>query len=174
MESLKTSTKFIIVNQIIITICQMISIIYCFFDKDERDITIFINLAFICFFLTVIIDIKLTYDFTRNKGMRLFLNIILLSISGFFQFGGFFCGIFWRSPHELSVLFGIIFLDIIVYMIAYLCIVICVQSKSNQEMNQLGNVQFVNPLNYNDNVYYNINDNIINPQNDENIKTTAN
>jgi hypothetical protein len=59
-------------------------------------------------------------------------------------------------------------------MIAYLCIVICVQSKSNQEMNQLGNVQFVNPLNYNDNVYYNINGNIIIPQNTESIKTIAN
>ena len=40
MENLKPSTKFIIVSQIIIIFCQMISVIFCFFNKDESGVNI--------------------------------------------------------------------------------------------------------------------------------------
>ena len=94
MESLKPPVKFIIVSQIIITICQMISVIYCFMEDDKEEIRIFSNLTFIFFFPTVLIDIILKYDFTGNNIITLIIKIILLLISGFFQFCGFF---FWSK-----------------------------------------------------------------------------
>ena len=40
MKNLKPSTKFIIVSQIIIIFCQMISVIFCFFNNDESGVNI--------------------------------------------------------------------------------------------------------------------------------------
>ena len=181
MSSLRAPILFIIVSQIIIAICQMISVIYCFMENEKGEVMLYINLTFIFFFPTILIDINIKYDYAGNNGTKLLLKIILLLISGFFQFCGFVAGMsiciffFFRCPpsHPLNEFHGIMVLVMIVFFIAYLCIVICIESKSNQEMSQLGNIQLVNPLNYNDNVYYNINDNIIIPQNTENIKTTV-
>ena len=172
MESLKPPVKFIIVSQIIITICQMISVIYCFMENENGELMKFINLTFIFFFPTVLIDIILKYDFTGNNTITLIIKIILLLISGFFQFCGFFFGASFCLPmlgcsssHPLNALHGILFLLMIVYFIAYLCIIIKIKAKNTQQISQLDNPQLVNPLNYNDNAYYNINENIIIPQN---------
>ena len=67
MKNLKPSTKFIIVSQIIIIFFQMISVIFCFFNSDESGVNYCCYFTFICFFLTVIIDILLDYDFTKKK-----------------------------------------------------------------------------------------------------------
>ena len=181
MSSLRAPILFIIVSQIIIAICQMISVIYCFMEDDKEEIRIFSNLTFIFFFPTVLIDIIVKYDFTGNIAITLIIKIILLLISGYFQFWGFFAGASFCLPflgcsssHPLNALHGIMVLVMIFYFIAYLCIVIRIKAKNTQQISQLDNPQLVNPLNYNDNVYYNINDNIIIPQNTENIKTTAN
>ena len=176
MPSLRAPIKFIIISQIIIVICQMISVIYCFMEDDKEEIRIFSNLTFIFFFPTVLIDIILKYDFTGNNTITLIIKIILLLISGFFQFCGFVAGRSVRpsSCHPLNDLHGIMVLVMIVYFIAYLCITIFLGSKSNQQISQLNKPQLVNPLNYNDNSIYNINGNFIIPQNTENIKTTAN
>ena len=172
MESLKPPVKFIIVSQIIITICQMISVIYCFMEDDKEEIRIFSNLTFIFFFPTVLIDIILKYDLTGNNTITLIVKIILLLISGFFQFCGFFFGASFCLPmlgcsssHPLNALHGILVLLMIVYFIAYLCIIIKIKAKNTQQISQLDNPQLVNPLNYNDNAYYNINENIVIPQN---------
>ena len=167
MPSLRAPIKFIIVSQIIITICQMISVIYCFMEDDKEEIRIFSNLTFIFFFPTVLIDIILKYDFTGNNTITLIIKIILLLISGFFQFCGFVAGRSVRpsSCHPLNDLHGIMVLVMIIYIIVYLCITIFLGSKSNQQIRQLNNPQLVNPLNYNDNAYYNINENIVIPQN---------
>ena len=131
MLSLKPSILFIIVSQIIIVICQMISVIYCFMEDNREEITIFSNLTFIFFFPTVLIDIILKYDFTGNNTITLIIKIILLLISGYFQFWGFFAGASFCLPflgcsssHPLNALHGIMVLVMIVYFIAYLCIVI--------------------------------------------------
>ena len=172
MESLKPPVKFIIVSQIIITICQMISVLYCFMEDDREEITIFSNLTFIFFFPIVLIDIILKYDLSGNNTITLIVKIILLLISGFFQFCDFFFGASFCLPmlgcsssHPLNALHGILVLLMIVYFIAYLCIIIKIKAKNTQQISQLDNPQLVNPLNHNDNAYYNINENIIIPQN---------
>ena len=172
MPSLRAPIKFIIVSQIIITICQMISVIYCFMENENGELMKFINLTFIFFFPTVLIDIILKYDFTGNNTITLIIKIILLLISGFFQFCGFFFGASFCLPmlgcsssHPLNALHGILVLLMIVYFIAYLCIIIKIKAKNTQQISQLDNPQLVNPLNYNDNAYYNINENIVIPQN---------
>ena len=172
MSSLRAPIKFIIVSQIIITICQMISVIYCFMEDNREEITIFSNLTFIFFFPTVLIDIIVKYDFTGNIAITLIIKIILLLISGYFQFWGFFAGASFCLPflgcsssHPLNALHGILVLLMIVYFIAYLCIIIKIKAKNTQQISQLDNPQLVNPLNYNDNAYYNINENIVIPQN---------
>ena len=85
---------------------------------------------------------------------------------GFF-FGAIFClpMLGCSSSHPLNALHGILFLLMIVYFIAYLCIIIKIKAKNTQQISQLDNPQLVNPLNYNDNAYYNINENIVIPQN---------
>ena len=62
----------------------------------------------------------------------------------------------------------------IVYIFAYFFITIVLESKSNQQINQLNNPQLGITLNYNDNVINNNNDNLLTPQNTESITTTAN
>ncbi len=109
---------------------------------------------------------------TGNNTITLIVKIILLLISGFFQFCDFFFGASFCLPmlgcsssHPLNALHGILVLLMIVYFIAYLCIIIKIKAKNTQQISQLDNPQLVNPLNHNDNAYYNINENIIIPQN---------
>ncbi len=178
MPNLKPSTKFIIINQIIIAIFQIISVIVCFLDNDRR-VRFFCCFTFICFVLTVIIDIILKYDFTKKEIIRIFLIGILLTLSTFSQGIAFFAGISFctfgcTDPHPLNVLHGIMVVVMIVYIIAYFFITIFLESKSNQQINQLNNPQLGNTINYNDNAIYNNNDNLLTPQNTENITTTAN
>ena len=78
------------------------------------------------------------------------------------------------KPHPLNALHGIMVVVMIVYIIAYFFITIFLESKSNQQINQLNNPQLGNTINYNDNAIYNNNDNLLTPQNTENITTTAN
>ena len=167
MSSLRAPIKFIIVSQIIITICQIISVIYCFMKNEKEEVMKCINITFIFFFPTIVNDIILKYDFTKNNTITLIIKIILLLISGFFQFCGFVAGRSVRpsSCHPLNDLHGIMVLVMIIYIIVYLCITIFLGSKSNQQIRQLNNPQLINPLNYNDNIYYNINENIVIPQN---------
>jgi hypothetical protein len=111
MPNLKLSTKFIIINQIIIAIFQIISVIVCFLDND-RVVRFFCCFTFICFVLTVIIDIILKYDFTKKQIIRIFLIGILLSLSTFSQGIAFFLGIPFCSfgctaRHPLNALHGI-------------------------------------------------------------------
>ena len=179
MPNLKLSTKFIIINQIIIAIFQIISVIYCVLDKKEPKIRNCCCFTFICFVLTVIIDIILKYDFTKKQIIRIFLMGILLSLSTFSQGIAFFIGMPWcivqcTDPHPLNALHGIMVVVMIVYIIAYFFITIFLESKSNQQINQLNNPQLGNTINYNDNAIYNNNDNLLTPQNTENITTTAN
>ena len=172
MPSLRAPIKFIIVSQIIITICQIISVIYCFMKNEKEEVMKCINITFIFFFPTIVNDIILKYDFTKNNTITLIIKIILLLISGFFQFCGFFFEASFCLPmlgcsssHPLNALHGILVLLMIVYFIAYLCIIIKIKAKNTQQISQLDNPQLVNPLNYNDNAYYNINENIVIPQN---------
>ena len=178
MPNLKLSTKFIIINQIIIAIFQIISVIVCFLDND-RVVRFFCCFTFICFVLTVIIDIILKYDFAKKQIIRIFLISILLSLSTFSQGIAFYVGIPFctfgcTARHPLNALHGIMVVVMIVYIIAYFFITIFLESKSNQQINQLNNPQLVNTLNYNDNAIYNNNDNLLTPQNTENITTTTN
>ena len=111
MPNLKPSTKFIIINQIIIAIFQIISVIVCFLDND-RVVRFFCCFTFICFVLTVIIDIILKYDFAKKQIIRIFLISILLSLSTFSQGIAFFLGIPFCSfgctaRHPLNALHGI-------------------------------------------------------------------
>ena len=153
MSSLRAPILFIIVSQIIIAICQMISVIYCFMENEKGEVMKCINITFIFFFPTVVNDIIVKYDFTKNNPIIIILKNILLLISGFFQFCGFVAGRNVRpsSCHPLNDLHGIMVLVMIVYFIAYLCITIFLGSKSNQQISQLNKPQLVNPLNYNDN-----------------------
>ena len=156
-----------------------ISVIVCFFYKKEPEVRTLCCFTFICFLITVIIDIILKYDFTKKQIIRIFLIGILLSLSTFSQGIAFFLGIPFCSfgctaRHPLNALHGIMVVVMIVYIIAYFFITIFLESKSNQQINQLNNPQLVNTLNYNDNAIYNNNDNLLTPQNTENITTTAN
>ena len=176
MENLKPSTKFIIVSQIIIIFCQMISVIFCFFGNDER-MSIFCYFTFICFFLTFILDISLKYDFTKINFIRVFLFIILLSLSIFSQGIAFFIGIPFctfgcTARHPLNVLHGIMVVVLIVYMIAYFIIIS--NLKPNQQIRQFNNPQLGNNINYNDNAVNNNHANLLTPQNTENITITVN
>ena len=143
-----------------------------FSNKDESGVNFSCYFTFICFFLTVIIDILLDYDFTKKKIIRIFLFLILLSLSTFSQAVAFFLGIPFciggcKPRHPLNVLHGIMVVVMIVYMIAYL--IIFQQPKSNQQITQLNNPQLGNNINYNDNAIYNNNYNLLTPQNTENI-----
>ena len=156
-----------------------ISVIVCFFYKKEPEVRTLCCFTFICFLITVIIDIILKYDFTKKQIIRIFLIGILLSLSTFSQGIAFFLGIPFCSfgctaRHPLNALHGIMVVVMIVYIIAYFFITIFLESKSNQQINQLNNPQLVNTLNYNDNAIYNNNDNLLTPQNTENITTTTN
>ena len=156
-----------------------ISVIVCFFYKKEPEVRTLCCFTFICFLITVIIDIILKYDFTKKQIIRIFLIGILLSLSTFSQGIAFYVGIPFctfgcTARHPLNALHGIMVVVMIVYIIAYFFITIFLESKSNQQINQLNNPQLVNTLNYNDNAIYNNNDNLLTPQNTENITTTAN
>ena len=147
---------------------------FYFFDNEEQKISIFCYFTFICFFLTVIIDILLDYDFTKKKIIRIFLFLILLSLSTFSQSVAFFLGIPFciggcKPRHPLNVLHGIMVVVMIVYMNAYFIITIFLQPKSNQQITQLNNPQLGNNINYNNNAIYNNNYNLLTPQNTENI-----
>ena len=179
MPSLRAPIKFIIVSQIIITICQIISVIYCFMKNEKEEVMKCINITFIFFFPTIVNDIILKYDFTKKQIIRIFLMGILLSLSTFSQGIAFFIGMPWcivqcTDPHPLNALHGIMVLVMIVYIFAYFFITIVLESKSNQQINQLNNPQLGITLNYNDNVINNNNDNLLTPQNTENITTIAN
>ena len=156
-----------------------ISVIVCFFYKKEPEVRTLCCFTFICFLITVIIDIILKYDFTKKQIIRIFLIGILLSLSTFSQGIAFFLGIPFCSfgctaRHPLNALHGIMVVVMIVYIIAYFFITIFLESKSNQQINQLNNPQLGNTINYNDNAIYNNNDNLLTPQNTENITTTTN
>ena len=149
---------------------------FYFFDNEEQKISIFCYFTFICFFLTFIIDILLKYDFTKIKIIRIFLFIILLSLSTFSQGIAFcigipFCTFGCTARHPLNVLHGIMVVVLIVYMIAYFIIVILPHLKPNQQIRQLNNPQLGNNINYNDNAVYNNHANLLTPQNTENITT---
>ena len=179
MPSLRAPIKFIIVSQIIITICQIISVIYCFMKNEKEEVMKCINITFIFFFPTIVNDIILKYDFTKKEIIRIFLIGILLTLSTFSQGIAFFfffsfCTFGCTDPHPLNVLHGIMVVVMIVYIIAYFFITIFLESKSNQQINQLNNPQLGNTINYNDNAIYNNNDNLLTPQNTENITTIAN
>ena len=112
MPNLKLSTKFIIINQIIIAIFQIISVIVCFFYKKEPEVRTLCCFTFICFLITVIIDIILKYDFTKKQIIRIFLIGILLSLSTFSQGIAFYVGIPFctfgcTARHPLNALHGI-------------------------------------------------------------------
>ena len=156
-----------------------ISVIVCFFYKKEPEVRTLCCFTFICFLITVIIDIILKYDFTKKQIIRIFLIGILLSLSTFSQGIAFYVGIPFctfgcTARHPLNALHGIMVVVMIVYIIAYFFITIFLESKSNQQINQLNNPQLGNTINYNDNAIYNNNDNLLTPQNTENITTTAN
>ena len=70
MPSLRAPIKFIIVSQIIITICQIISVIYCFMKNEKEEVMKCINITFIFFFPTIVNDIILKYDFTKNNTIK--------------------------------------------------------------------------------------------------------
>ena len=110
----------------------------------------------------------------KKKIIRIFLFLILLSLSTFSQGVAFFLGIPFciggcKPLHPLNVLHGIMMVVMIVFMIAYFIIIIFLQPKSNQQITQFNNPQLRNNINYNDNAIYNNNYNLLTPQNTENI-----
>ena len=110
----------------------------------------------------------------KKNIIRIFLFLILLSLSTFSQGVAFFLGIPFciggcKPRHPLNVLHGIMVVVMIVYMIAYL--IIFQQPKSNQQITQFNNPQLGNNINYNDNAVYNNHANLLTPQNTENITT---
>ena len=156
IKELKSSIKCIIISQIIILLSQIITIIYCIINDGFQEFTIINILTFIFFFIAVIIDILSKYDFIGNKIYKLIPNLLLIIVSGFFQFLVFIFGMSFGLPfigtvsgHPLNVLHAIILLFMIVYFFVYICIVVKLRNEYKKEIIEINDEQPIAPLNNN-------------------------
>ncbi len=176
-HSYNRTVKSIFINQFIIVLCQIISIIfsifYSIFVYDFFDLTITNIISFVFFLIIFIFDICSNYNFAGKNILKLIPNIICLIISGFFQFyvllyGMSLCIIACSKQHPLHILHGITFLFMISFGFNYLTTGIKLYIQSIYENKNRNNEHFVEENNNTIVTPNDINENNIgsdNPQN---------